>query len=236
MKAIRALLCLLAVPAFLAAAPACVTGTLTDYIGLPSGGCLVGTISFEDFSFSVIGSGGTGVVVLGPSDITVSPELTLSGSRLRFSAPFSVIGDQFTEYLIEYLTDPPPPIIHGWDEEMFAESPVAPGYAQIDTFLCPGGPFDEDRGEEGVGCRTAPVEQLTILHDGSPAPILFDSVDFGATYQYVGVRTFVKLVANGASSDIDGWGARASIVPEPSTFLLGGAALIALGWLRRKRG
>ncbi len=85
--------------------PACISDTLSDYEALGSGGCLIGPQTVQDFSFSVVSSGG-GDTPVSAADITVTPTSGPGFYGLQFASPgFIVSGAEFANYLIGYTWD-----------------------------------------------------------------------------------------------------------------------------------
>jgi hypothetical protein len=91
------------------AAPVCVTGTLASYEAL-GGGCTVGLFTVMSFTFNVNSSTG-GPTLVTAANITVTPEIGVSGPGLEFaSAGFQVDATQSVEYALGYTWDPTPDI------------------------------------------------------------------------------------------------------------------------------
>jgi hypothetical protein len=207
------------------AAPVCVPDSLAAYIAQPDG-CMIGAFTFKDFRWSQ-----TGAVNLPSAGVSISPYADSSQLGLNYSsALFEVTGDQYLRYILEYTIDPPPPIIDSFDLSMDAFSPVAPGTATITVDLCAGDLFANS-------CANGSGAFLRVAHFGTSA-ILFDTVQFPTPVNMVDVRVTIELAANGASSQIDGFGQGPSNllpdpVPEPGSLALG--ALGGLFLLARSR-
>jgi hypothetical protein len=225
-----AALSILAASSLLAAtaqpAPPCVPGTLASYLALPGEGCTISDdVSVMDFDFEVIDVNG---VPLTPDEIDVTPVfgrinrygLLLSSDR------FSVTGDEFARYRIDYVFDPTD--IRSLEDVMGTLTPVAPGTATVDTFVCKGAPF-------GPECTTETL-QITVFHRGTEFD-LQDSTLIDPPQRIVGVRHVIDLQANGASADFRSLENAVFVVPEPATWMLmlGGSALLALRARRRRR-
>lgn len=209
----------------------CVTQTLDQYEQLGGAGCTIGNLTVKAFSYSSAGD-----VTIPASAITVEPYSDPHGPRLRFSSDaFSVgvgAGQQAVLELV-YNIDPPPVIIRGFDEEMFAETPVSPGFVTIDTWLCVGGTFP--------GCGGLPLFlQLAHYGLGDPTNILTDSIWFPPSppAYILGVSHTITLNGGGGggggSASFNALENLAYTVPEPAAWLLVGCGLLALPFLRRR--
>jgi MYXO-CTERM domain-containing protein len=213
-------------------APApCVTATLDVYESLGAGGCSIEDFTFMNFTFETLSATG-GAIPITSSDITVRPSSAGGNLSVAFFSPgFSVAGSEFVQYQINYLVDPLPPVIIRYDEDMFAESPVAPGTADINTALCIGATFSA---VNGLCSPDGTSAFLNTFHHGTANDTkLFDSVTFPGVYM-VDVKNTITLAANGATSQIDGFGNTAGTAPEPGAWLLAASGLLAVV-LRRKR-
>ena len=100
-----------------------------------------------------------------------------------------------------------------FDEEMFAESPVAPGTAGRNTDLCIGALFNPFNGCSADGTAAS----LSTLHHGTPPPATNYSMESHP----------LMLAANGATSQIDGFSNTAGI-PEPGAWALADSGLLLL--------
>jgi hypothetical protein len=205
----------------------CQQETLEWYVLNPS--CGIGVFTVKGFSYSNKG------VTIPASMITVQPFAGPEGPSLRFYSPaFSVVAGQQAVLTLVYNIDPPPIIIRGFDEEMFAETPVFPGSVTIDTWLCVGGFFPGCTGGGEVGL---PQLNLHLAHygEGDPGNILTDSIMFEPT-SILGVWHQITLDGGaGGSASFGGLGNQAYTVPEPGAWLLLASGLVGLTFLRRRR-
>ncbi len=83
----------LAAPAVIHAAPICVAGSLTDYIALGPGGCMVGNALFTDFDASNPLFTATDIP---EGSIGVSPIMSATSVALDFSLAFARRQDVYT--------------------------------------------------------------------------------------------------------------------------------------------
>ena len=207
--------------------PACVAGTLDQYLLLDPAGCSIGSeVAFSGFSFAVVFAGG-GAIPIAASDIVVTPTLAGLESSLTFaSSGFSVTGEAFATYHIGYTIDPHP-ILSGFSSALRADSPVFPGLVSITTDLCLGAAFT------GTSCVPAGVsDAVQVFHNGIVAQ-LTDSTAF-MPLAVLGVLNTIDLQANGASADFDSLTNTVTIVPEPATWLLIGSGVLGSRLLRRR--
>jgi hypothetical protein len=208
----------------IAGAGPCGIGTLASYIALGSGGCSVGTLAFTDFAFSTISSSG-GAVAVTSTGITVTPVILGAKAGLNYaSAGFSVTAGQSIQYLLAYTIDDPP-IIHGFELEMFTDPPVFPGIAQIDSLSCVGAAF--------LGTSCSGTTRLNSVFDNGASASHLDTEFFGSPAITVGNRTTITLDAtSGGSANFESFNELA-IVPEPESFWLISSSLLLLLWPRR---
>lgn len=211
----------------LASAPAfgspCVSGTLASYIALPTG-CTIGLFTFQNFAFTIPLNVGV-LTPLTASDIAVSVVPTAGFSGLSYAAAYSAIGSQAITYEIDWAIDPPPPILHAFELDMFTNTPVAPGTADITSSLCVGALF------VGVTC-SGTATSVTVFHHGSAGSMVNNLVTF-APNNILGIHTSIALDGHttGSSSFTS---FSASSVPEPATWLGVGGGLLMV-FLRRRR-
>jgi hypothetical protein len=160
-------------------------------------------------------------VLLTPSASQARVGVSLDSDALSISGQSRILAN------LEYLIDPPPPIIDDFEVSLSATTPVFPGFARITTEICAGDLFANS-------CRSGAYRVLEVFHGGAgnPENDLFDRVTFPSVF-LVDVRTRIDMAANGASSQIDGFEQGSTPIPEPSTTVLavaGGLALLA--WRR----
>lgn len=197
------------------AAPLCTQAPLSDYLANTQG-CMVGAFTFKNFAWVQ-----SGPIAVPSTGVQVSPYDFTTRLGLNYSSNlFSVTGNEVLRYVLEYTVDPPPPIIDGFELGLDAGSPVAPGTATITADLCAGD-------LRNTGCLNGFPTSLQVNHFGTSS-FLFDSVTFPQGVNLVDVRLLIELKANGASSQIDGFGNGASGLPTPEP---GGLAVAGLGVL-----
>jgi hypothetical protein len=207
----------------LGAVPACTTATFDVYEGLAATGCTIDNFVYKNFVFQTLSATG-GAIPITSSAITVTPTSGGGNLNLQFtSSGFNISGTQFVQYGLDYTVDPLPPVIIRFDDEMFAESPVAPGTADINTNLCIGALFG---GPGACGPGGTPLS-LSVFHHGTPTSTkLFDDVMFAGT-NLVDVQNTITLAANGSTSQITGLG-NVTGIPEPGAWLLGASGLLTI--------
>jgi hypothetical protein len=208
--------------ASVACAGPCAIDTLANYIALGSGGCTVGGLAFTDFAFSTVSSSG-GAVAVTAAGITVTPVIVGLKEGLNYaSTGFSVSAGQAIQYLLTYTIDDPP-IIHGFELEMFTDPPVFPGIAQIDSLECVGAAF------VGTSCSGTTTPN-SVFDNGASSSHL--DTEFFSPAITVGDRTTITLDAtSGGSANFESFNELA-IVPEPSSLWLMAGSLLLLPWRR----
>ncbi len=158
------------------------------------------------------------------------------------SDKFDVKAGDRVLYLLRYTIDPPPPILPGFELDLFTETPNQPGTATISATICAGGLLISN---QNGGCLDigAPNYQSTpysleVFHLGLPAGAikLKDKVTFDKPVNLIDVQILIDLNAFlGGDSQIRGIGTQTGVVPEPGTWALMGAGLFGLAVLRRRR-
>ena len=221
--------------ASLVAAP-CTVAPLSAYTAAGFN-CTLDQFTFKEFFFGVISSS-PGYNPLPASGIIVTPAFAplSTGNRLSMnfsSQGFAVNGIDFVTYDIRYNIDPPPDIIIETDDQLFTNTPIAPGTADVITKACVGGKWTI-----GPICN-APgnIMLLHVFHNGTPfGNQLFNSITFPGVH-ILGIDNFITLTANGQSSSITGLtNGVTEATPEPASIclVLSGLALAALRRLRPK--
>jgi hypothetical protein len=218
------------------ASPNCGAGASIG--NLSGGSCPVGNFSYFNFGLTVAASVSNGSAVATASDIEVVLPAVAGGSLQFISNKFDVKAGDRVRYFISYTIDPPPPILPGFDLDLFTETPVAPGQATITANICVGGIFT-------FGCTDvgAPnfqgLKTLEVFHLGLPVGPgdvkLKDFIAFAAPVNLIDVRIEIDLDArDGGSSQIRGIGTGTQ-VPEPGTWAMMGGGLAMLAFLRRRK-
>jgi hypothetical protein len=206
-------------------AGACMPDSLANYQLLPPAGCTAGGLTFSGFSFAVGPSGG-GAVLIGASDIMVTPVFGPETGLGFTSNGFSVINSGFASYTIGFTEDPSGDI-RSMDDVL--DDPVlAPGVGRVDSLGCLGASFSPT-------CPTSTVN-VSVFDAGTTA-VLMNSVNFSGV-NILGIQHTISLDGHGTGSvKINGF-SQSSFVPEPSTgwlALLPILALLLMGKARLKR-
>jgi hypothetical protein len=211
----------------------CASDTLANYIALGATGCSVGPLTFSGFSFSVLSTGGTPLIV-NASQINVTPLLT---NTFTFGVDFSSSGfresgNNFVNYSIGYTEDPEGPI-QSLDDVL--DDPVTPpGLGQVTTVGCLGAAFTD------TTCPAATVS-LTVFDAGTSSQLKASATFTGVSI--LGIQKTITLNGNnsgnpantGGSVTINGDRSSSTFAPEPGTFFAGALGLAAL-ILSRKPG
>jgi len=220
------------------ATPACISGgTLTSYIALGSGGCLVNNELVNNFGYQNSNVSAGVINPLLASNIFINPTFTATSYQLFFfttgtttADAFTVAGNNFAKYEIDFTWDP---LVGGAEDDMVANTPVPPGTAGVTTLLCAGAAFS------GASCPAnsptfTPTNTLFVFNNGTPV-IPTAVTFFTAPVLVVGTQSTIDLEGNvTGSSTITGFKTSVFITPEPGTIILiaSGFALLAL---RRRR-
>ena len=245
--------------------PACASGVkLTVYQGYGDDGCSFATITFggEQYDvtiqyskFQVLAFNDVGASLpIRPkaSDITVTAPSKI-GEALSFSSDkFEVNAGQKLIFIFEYTIDPPPSVIPGYETEIFAETPVFPGYANYKTQLCVGGYFGGSKG--CVDVMTGEEKEVLALESfyytkSTKEVKTKSSITFAQPTFRVDVRNTLELYGGPVGGAIDPdtgkkvvgssqiSGVRNTVpatVPEPMGLMLAGSGLAVLAVIRRR--
>ena len=221
----------LASVAVASAAPLCNPGaSLASYEALGSGGCTISAttpipITIADFSYSVLASSNPGVITPN-TDIFVTPFFTGPDHfGVNFtSGTFSLSGSDFVRYQIGFTWDPD---VRSADDLLETSTPVAPGFATVNTTLCELFAFS------GTSCPGT-TASLNVSHNGI-TPNLTDSVNFSPPVSgLLGVLNVLELNGGGSgSSEIRGFSNGITVSPEPGAFIPVALGIAILAWRRR---
>ncbi len=211
---------------------ACDVATVADYRN-QTDGCMIGAFTIKNVAWSSRSGGDYKPV--SAADVWVTPVATSNSVQLNiYSGEFSVAGQGQLYALFDYTIDPPPPILDDLDLFLDAQTPVAPGWARVTANVCIGGLFVNSC----ENLATAVVEHYGV---GDPRNVLSQKIQFSEPVNLIDVRTILELYANGASSQIDGYGTATEVllqdsaVPEPASAVLALASLLIGGAVQRRR-
>ena len=212
------------------AAPLCVTGSLTSFIALGSGGCEVGDLQFFGFASLTAPPGST---ALAPGAITVSPNtsggpgllFTLSGAnsssvaildaRLGFDVtPVAGARNRISDSTLTQNGG----TATGSGGVTGVET-ICVGSAITATGACPGTLASRNLGTFAIAGLTGTTDNLVFGPTGL-AGIVGDFSAGGGPNGTAAVTSFGINISESA-------------VPEPATVLLTGCALLGLGFGRR---
>lgn len=217
------------------ATPTCTSQPLSVYIAFGYECTFANDIlTIKDVTFSAVALT-TGTPLALPSQITVIPPIGLSDALGFESTKFEVTGKQAVRYTITYIIDPPPDILPGYESELFADSPIAPGTLEITTDLCASGTFGGPTGCLPIDDRIPEYHTLTIFHFGDLGKKLRDSVIFDTPTNFIHVRNTITMRANGSISQFDKLTGTIH-APEPASIGLIAAGLAALVGIARRNG
>jgi hypothetical protein len=202
----------------------CVTGTLASYETLGSGGCQIGGLTVDSFSYTALL--GTNFAIP-DTNITVTPSVVGETLGLTFfSTGFNVSGSEVANYLLAYTWDPGN--IRSLEDILNNDPTTSPGQAKITTLDCEDGIFSPT-------CLTT-TDTLVVGDDGIHPPILTDFVSFSPTVGTLGIQNTIALdgggSGNGGSSEFTSFENELTI-PEPST--VAPCLLLAVLMFRRWR-
>lgn len=238
---------------------ACEFGTLRSYIQKGSTGCTAGGLDYFNFAFTSTAEPPLSwfndppthpdTLIATRDNIFVTPPQA-HGDQIAFDSQYFQVGEgDRIVYYWTYTIDPPPDILPGFDLEMDAFSPVAPGYATIDAVVCAGGNLNlfslflpplsckPAKDPAPSSFRKEPY-RLRVEYLAQPDVIqLTDTVTFDVPTNYIQVWLRLELnggpKGGGGSSQINGF--RTSVTPEPGTWAMLGAGLSGLALFRRRR-
>jgi hypothetical protein len=197
----------------------CVPGTLFSYEALGATGCTVGTLTANNFAFSVLGSSG-GAVPITDTQINVTPTFgapSLLGALNFASSGFNVSVNGSIQYLIAYTWDTQHDSIQRMDDIMDPPSAVL-GFANVTTVGCIGAPFT------GAICPTSTATVMVFDNNGATQ---FNNSAPLTPSQILGIRNTIDLEARGGSASFDSFSSETR-TPEPATWLCCASALTLL--------
>jgi hypothetical protein len=243
-KLLAVALLALAAPA-LTFASACVQAKLDVYIGLGSTGCEIGDKRFYNFQYLIVTA--QNAVGITADNITVSPD-AVGDLGVVFGAGWGVIGPgAVLDFQIQYAVT----VYTGTDSIIDAHLDLGgvnitgQGAISAAEDLCLGGTFDytQNSGNAlGIGCDDLGETLLKSDPNGLAADFTngySDSVVF-APVKTVGAfkDVFMTAITNGSQAVFSNmsqeWSQTTSQIPEPATYGMIGAGLVALGVIRRK--
>ena len=202
----------------------CAPDTLANYIALGATGCTVGPLTFSGFSFSVLSTGGSPLIV-NASQINVTPLLSNTFGVGFSSSGFRESGNNFVNYSIGYTEDPEGPI-RSLDDVL--DDPVTPpGLGQVTTVGCLGAAFT------GTICPDSTVS-LMVFDAGTSSQLKAFTTFTGVSI--LGVQKTITLNGNSSgnpnntngSVTINGDSSSSIFAPEPGTFFAGALGLAVL--------
>ena len=220
---------ILAMPAGSAAAPICVSGTLSDYMALGSDGCTIGGATVSDFASSVLLLDATEIVA---SDVNVIP--LSSGIGLDFGVMQSADAADLFDILIRYSLAGL--AINGNSLSMTGSSAAGDGNVTAVEDKCIGGSFAGT--DPAAPCGGIPVT-LIVAEDAfglvSPDTETFPS-EFASFFDI-----FTEITIDGGTSGSAALNGTVrneflpAAVPEPAMILLVGTGLAGFVVRRRRQ-
>ena len=205
---------LLAAPA--TASPLCVSGNLSEFIALGTGGCQIEDKIFSNFAYSGTGAGGAAAIPAFGINVAILD--TPKDPGIQFSAPWSVGPGQILDSLIQFVVT------------------VSPGGQAIDDISAAMTGFGHEPNGAVTVVEATSVGNLGLRDDGGT--VAFATLTFAPTMGPISVATDIAVAGNSGVAAVSSVTNRFSEVPEPSTLFLLGSSLFALGamgCLRPKR-
>jgi len=197
---------------------------------LGPGACSNGPFSLFNFGFTSPGGTSTD-----SSEISFQSGITRGGLVAEFGGTFvdsrpASSPLPFAEYRIDFVIDPPPPVILGFEMDLdgFDVTAFRFGAQQtgvsVLTDLCVGALFNSDG----------------VCNEGTPYSLFVDPFSPFSSIVFDGPTNFVSVISRirvTETIDIEGLGLNAllSDIPEPSTAVLAAAGLGFLALWRRRR-
>ncbi len=204
----------------------CATGSLASFIGLGATGCAIGNATFS--SFGVL-SGITGSIPIAPANITVTPNNLSGAVGITVQTNSRASAGQLLEALFGYSVAGSGIVA---DQVSLSGTTASGGGSVTDIQdFCLGGTFATG---SVTGCSSNRAGTLVVLNSGS------DQRSFTAVSSISVVHDFT-LDAGPDGSATGGMvtdrftTTSVSTVPEPATFPLVAAMLLAAGGIRRLR-
>ncbi len=212
------------------AAPICVTDTLSNYVALASGGCMVGTTVLANFSSLPLP---TGSIQIPLSAIQVTPLNVVGNPGLQFGINASARSGGAQEAVFGYNVFAG--AITGASLTSTGFSATGSGAAFAAKDLCLGGNF---AGNTIAGCSSGSTRSLSNVVTAG-----FTQLTDSTTFPSVSSLRVIDDIAadpggNGtaaiAGTVTNNFTATGAPVPEPATVLLLSAGFCGLVFLRRR--
>lgn len=220
--------------------PLCVTGSLSSYTALGSGGCTIGSFQFSNFVLLPLITGATSFASLIIAPVTVGTSAVGLDFRVNATAGPNVFFDNLISYRVTGLGAS----INGASLFISGTSPIGDATATAVENLCLAGRF---AGLDGVtGCTGMPVGPLVVTDFGGFADL--PSVpDPTMSLDFPSASSLAVVTDIGLDGGIDGTGSdklafagnrffvAPAAVPEPASILLIVAGLLVLFGYRAAR-
>ena len=218
-------------PAVASAVP-CPTATLAVYIGFGAGGCTVTDKLFFDFAYLSSAVGATPIPATG---ITVTPIVLPGDPGLLFSAGW-VAGPGVTlDSLIFYTVETGGALIKDNSLGIAGVATTGTGIVTVAENKCLGGLFSPS--PFGTLCTPPGTPMVTLFVFDTPG--FFDVFDTIVFSPVAFIDVIKDITVSGGFEGIASLSAVSQqfsqVVPEPSTFVLFGSALLGLAGMRRLR-